>query len=136
MNGGIVTIIILLIMWGLPILKKILRAKVEAMAQPEAEADESEQDVPWEATAEAGESQWDAPFEAVAEEPVSEEPFGNYFSYETVQPEKEEAKATQAEPARKETVVEKQAAEASEFDLRQAVIYQTILQNNYLSEWK
>ena len=56
-----------------------------------------------------------------------------YFSYETVKD--EEFERTKSVNVSKADDVEEDE-ERNMFDLRQAVIYQTILQNKYISDWK
>lgn len=149
MDGeGLISLLLMLLIWGLPLMKKVRKARREVAApaasngMPEME-DASES---WTEMFDEEESEWDEEFDEEETEedevPVheqvlkSEMPFGNYFSYESEQPEATEKKEPQAEPA-SEVKVEKVEAPQDgvfEFDLRKAVIYQTILQNNYLSE--
>lgn len=74
-------------------------------------------------------------------ESLEDEPEGGYFTYEDVSataPIQEIEKELFAEEEQKtdENVVIEQEPEAIAFDLRQAIIYQTILQNDYISEMK
>ncbi len=68
-----------------------------------------------------------------------EKPFSNYFSYES-EPEPMHSKPSNPNPVREEkvatpaTATEKETVRNAEFDLRQAVIYQTILNNKYISK--
>ena len=68
-----------------------------------------------------------------------EKPFSNYFSYEN-EPEPMHSKPSKPNPVREEkvttpaTATEKETVRNAEFDLRQAVIYQTILNNKYISK--
>ena len=74
------------------------------------------------------------------EEEQEEQPMEvpSYFSYETLEEEDKEqhpaAAAREAQPQRPVVVAEEEPAETPAFDLRQAVIYQTILHNKYNPE--
>ncbi len=83
---------------------------------------------------ETGGQSFDQPEES---DEVEETAFNPYFSYEYVAPKAEapaEPRKPQPAPAVKPQPVAAAASSPAAFDLRQAVIYQTVLNNPYIDE--
>lgn len=60
----------------------------------------------------------------------------SYFTYENSDVNQTASSIVEDLPQQEPVIVDEPSPSMAEFDLRQAVIYQTILQNNYISEMK
>lgn len=137
--GKLISFLLVLVFWALPLIKGAMKAKRTVVAQPAAADDELGDDESWEESYDEEEEEfWEEDQNEIFEEELAENPFKSYFTYEAEKPEVTENPAPQAEaaPVVEMAMEENREEEAFEFDLRKAVIYQTILENNYLSEWK